>query len=247
MNPQMQNRGFTLVELLITIGVIAVLAALIFPAMRKTKEAGLSAACASNFRNIGAAIFQYAADNDGFIPPGQSLGGTPYTGLYTPSRGVSEPQNNKAFLSWVYQDIVHDTTPTGQPIKGFACPAAMAKWPGLRHPTSKNFLFIYALNPRVGPPGASQPIFGYYPGTIPAQIPMRLVTANATAIADPDPRKDQRWFFQESDALGGVGASWDLVDPPPGPAHGNHRYRLCLDGHVERLTLAESNIEMTTP
>jgi prepilin-type N-terminal cleavage/methylation domain-containing protein/prepilin-type processing-associated H-X9-DG protein len=60
--------GFTLVELLAVVAIIAVLAALLFPVFARVRESGRQAACASNLRQIGAAIFAYAADWDDLLP-----------------------------------------------------------------------------------------------------------------------------------------------------------------------------------
>ncbi len=65
-----EKRGFTLIELLVVIAIIAILAALLLPALASGKERGRRVACLSNLRQIGIAIHTYAADNDGNIPYG---------------------------------------------------------------------------------------------------------------------------------------------------------------------------------
>ncbi len=62
------KRGFTLVEVLVTVAIIGVLAALIFPALSKSKDRANAAACASNLRQIGLAFQGYANDHDGELP-----------------------------------------------------------------------------------------------------------------------------------------------------------------------------------
>ena len=65
-----RRRAFTLVELLVVIAIVAILAALLLPALASARDRGRKAACLSNLRQIGIGLLSYATDNDGKIPYG---------------------------------------------------------------------------------------------------------------------------------------------------------------------------------
>ena len=61
--------GFTLVELLVVVAVIAILAALLLPVLSSARESSHRAACKSNMRQTTLAVMLYGADNHELIPP----------------------------------------------------------------------------------------------------------------------------------------------------------------------------------
>jgi len=82
-NKMVRNKknGFTLIELLVVVAIIAILAAMLLPALSQARERARAAVCMGNLRQIGLGLILYADDNDGFLP---SIGWRPassYPGL----------------------------------------------------------------------------------------------------------------------------------------------------------------------
>ena len=59
------HTGFTLIELLVVIGIIAVLAAVLLPALGRARESSRRAVCANNLRQFGLIFKMYASESEG--------------------------------------------------------------------------------------------------------------------------------------------------------------------------------------
>jgi prepilin-type N-terminal cleavage/methylation domain len=74
----MKKVRFTLIELLVVIAIIAILAAMLLPALQQAREQAKATACMANLKQIGAAWLMYTDDNKGFFPA-QASGGLRWT------------------------------------------------------------------------------------------------------------------------------------------------------------------------
>ena len=150
-----RRAGFTLIEMLIVIAIIAILAAILMPVFAKAKGKAVQVSCASNVRQVVQGLVMYSIDHDGLLPAswgrGQALGlerkvfgcsaqnVTDYddpNGVSCPGRGVGTITVNSNFLPDVgnakYWNLVADVK----------APAATAlAWCGNGRPSNSFFWY----------------------------------------------------------------------------------------------------------
>jgi prepilin-type N-terminal cleavage/methylation domain-containing protein len=119
------RRGFTLVELLVVIGIIAVLIGILLPALNKARQQAATAKCLSNLKEIGHGIQMYAAEHNGFLIPGwvDDDGGGPgidnYATLLVGLKYLPAPAQSGSVGDDESEELIDSVfrCPAGQPYK----------------------------------------------------------------------------------------------------------------------------------
>ena len=89
MTTPIQRRGFTLIELLVVVAIIAILAALLAPALKLAMESGRAVGCKSNLRRVASGLYTYMNDHDQRTPPYmESFTVRPSVPIYHPGIGT---------------------------------------------------------------------------------------------------------------------------------------------------------------
>lgn len=158
--PNRPHRGFTLIELLVVIGVIAILVALLLPALNKARQAALRVQCASNLRQLGMGYNQYAARYNGFVPLGYRHNNT-FNNACVSGTSSWSPDNSEGGVTMSGYLVTSDILTNG---RVFYCPAYDGRGP--QEDAGTFYMFAYNEKDNYGarywPPRAKPASNGCY-------------------------------------------------------------------------------------
>lgn len=239
--PRPTRAAFSLVELLVVIALIAVLMAILLPALNKARQAAQSVVCMTHLRQVMSSVFLYASDNDGAMVPAEwnsANGAThPYPTNYPTWAWLVAPSDT--ILLGKYTDpqsgskqYIFGYIPTGNTV--WRCPTARADSDYWKTRTS------YAMNRNAGPyiiADATHPT-GWERG-----YKISVIRSPARMMAFVD-SSSERFDTGSNGFIGNPGGiGWNYVIGTPG-AYYNHAIRhpgnttnvSFMDGHVTVLS-----------
>lgn len=96
-----RNSGFTLVELLVVIGIIALLISMLLPALNVARQQAQTVQCLSNLRQLGTGFASYVAENKGWMPSCDTCGPLIPQQFWLPNGAALWPGGVDATRTWV--------------------------------------------------------------------------------------------------------------------------------------------------
>ena len=234
MKTYIARRAFTLIEIIVILGIIAMFLALLVPFAVRSREGGRSAACVTNMKAIGKAIAAYASQNDGRLPGPLSMDQYPVNSAGNPPRDGQ---------------LLKHISPQLDVVGGAKNIFTFPGW--VRAERSTDSAVFLAITDQMAP--FEQSVWGESKGTAKPPLKVediktiRFVVGDKVEPADPS----RVWALTEADQmlariLGAAKTDEWVTRLPEKAVHVSHRNALYFDWHVERLVLTNSSVAPPT-
>src|SRR5262245_41262269 len=200
------RRAFTLIELLVVIAIIAVLMALLMPAVQKCREAMYRIWCGNNLKQIGLAMHDYHGDHGAFPPGGHGpIFGPPFAERFS-AHSLLLPYLEKKPVF----DSINFTVPPSHPLnavpRGTAVKAFLCPWDGERTPSG------WAGNNYVANYG-SRILYGADANNADGVFPFQHVPNRVKGVAFADIRDGSSYTAAFSERIKGDWSNGIITDP----------------------------------